>query len=242
MVRALATTAVTAHYGAAELKHLSHRFWLSGLTLSIALHALVILAYYYAGDRDAIIQVTPYHPRGPVDVLPPPLPGTPSLPGPSAGRAPRTGLGMPVPVAIEPVEVEEAATLPEEIGSTGTFSSGGGVAGGGEASGSDGPVSIEEPPPVFVPVEKFPVVLTRVEPVYPETALRAGLEGRVWVKIWVNKEGRVRDVVLVRSDNEIFNESALAAARQFVFSPATMGTGPVAVWVSVPFRFRLTGH
>jgi hypothetical protein len=35
--------------------------------------------------------------------------------------------------------------------------------------------------------------------------------------------------------------AALEAARRFVFTPGAMSSGPVAVWVSVPFTFRLVG-
>jgi TonB family protein len=97
----------------------------------------------------------------------------------------------------------------------------------------------DAPPADFVAVEKEPVIIKRVEPEYPEFAMRSGLEGRVFVKIWVDKQGKVRQVVVLKSDLEIFNASAVEAAKKFVFTPAYMNNGPVAVWVSVPFRFRL---
>ena len=65
------------------------------------------------------------------------------------------------------------------------------------------------------------------------------MEGKVWLKIWVDKEGKPRDVVLLKSDADVFNQSAIEAARQFRFTPAYIGGKPVDVWVSVPFRFRL---
>jgi TonB family protein len=68
------------------------------------------------------------------------------------------------------------------------------------------------------------------------------LEGNVFVKVWVDKEGKVRKVVILKSDAPIFEEAAVAAAKQFVFTPAVMQKGPVSVWVSIPFRFRLTGN
>jgi protein TonB len=82
-------------------------------------------------------------------------------------------------------------------------------------------------------------VIKKIEPKYPELAMRAGLEGKVWVKIWVDKEGKPRQVVVMKSDAEIFNEPAVEAAKQFLFTPAYMNNGPVAVWVSVPFKFKL---
>ena len=69
--------------------------------------------------------------------------------------------------------------------------------------------------------------------------MRAALEGKVWVKIWVDKEGKPREVVVFKSDAEIFNEPAITAAKQFLFTPAYMNNGPVSVWVSVPFNFKL---
>ena len=97
-------------------------------------------------------------------------------------------------------------------------------------------------PPDFVPYEKEPTVVKRVEPKYPDLALRAGLEGNVFVKVWVDKEGKVRKVVLLKSDAPIFEDAAISAAKQWVFTPAVMQKGPVSVWVSIPFRFRLTGN
>jgi len=61
----------------------------------------------------------------------------------------------------------------------------------------------------------------------------------VWVKIWVNKRGKPHEVRIVKSDNEMFNDAAIAAAKQFLFTPAYMNNGPVSVWVTVPFKFRL---
>lgn len=97
----------------------------------------------------------------------------------------------------------------------------------------------DTPPRDFVPVEKSPEYIKQVEPQYPDLAKRAGLDGTVWVKIWVDKEGRPRKAVVIKSDAEIFNQPAIEAAMQWIFTPAMMKTGPVAVWVSVPFRFKL---
>jgi TonB family protein len=96
-----------------------------------------------------------------------------------------------------------------------------------------------KPPSDMVMVEREPVVIAKKEPVYPELAMRAGIEGKVWVKIWVDKRGMPHDVMLIKSDQEIFNAPALEAARQFRFTPAYLDGKPVDVWVSVPFKFRL---
>jgi TonB family protein len=91
----------------------------------------------------------------------------------------------------------------------------------------------------FVRYDKEPQIIKKVEPKYPEPALRAGLEGKVIVKMWVDKEGKVAQVVVLKSDAEIFNQPAIEAAKQFAFTPASLNNKSVATWVSYPFRFKL---
>jgi protein TonB len=102
-------------------------------------------------------------------------------------------------------------------------------------------ITIDEEPGIdeFVPVERPPQIVKRVFPEYPEMAVRAGLEGTVWVKILVDKDGKPKKAVVIKSTTEIFNQAAEKAAVQFVFTPAVMNNGPVKVWVSIPFRFQL---
>jgi TonB family protein len=95
------------------------------------------------------------------------------------------------------------------------------------------------PPAEFVEVDKEPSVLSRKDPVYPEVAKKAGIEGKVWAKIWIDKQGMPREVHILKSDNEIFNKSVLDAAYGFRFNPALIKEKPVDVWVSVPFMFKL---
>ncbi|MBI5476803.1 MAG: TonB family protein [Ignavibacteriales bacterium] len=112
---------------------------------------------------------------------------------------------------------------------------------------NDGNISIKKPeividepdPPDFVVTEHPPVPVKQVQPAYPSFAIQTGMEGTVWVKMLINKEGRVKKALISKSDSEIFDEVAVNAAMQWLFTPAMMSGGPVSVWVSVPFRFRL---
>src|SRR5438105_4181164 len=75
---------------------------------------------------------------------------------------------------------------------------------------------------------------------YPEIAKQAGVEGWVLVHVLVGRDGRIVDVRLdERRHVPMLDESALAAARQFVFEAATSNAHPVAAWVDVPFHFTL---
>jgi protein TonB len=62
----------------------------------------------------------------------------------------------------------------------------------------------------------------------------------VVVHALVGKDGRVVDArVDARRSIPLLNESALAAARRWVFKPALANGHPVAVWVAIPMRFSL---
>ncbi len=100
----------------------------------------------------------------------------------------------------------------------------------------------EKVPPDFVPYDKEPTVVKKVEPEYPPKALKDSLEGNVFLKVLVSISGDVTKAQIIRTDDELFNEAALAAARQWKFTPAILNGKPVAVWVSIPFRFRLRAN
>ncbi|MCY3554576.1 MAG: energy transducer TonB [Gemmatimonadetes bacterium] len=95
------------------------------------------------------------------------------------------------------------------------------------------------PPDAFTPHETPPAPVYQVQPEYPELARKAGIEGRVYIKILVDKEGKVRDALLVRGIGAGLDESALEAVRQWVYTPAIQNNRPVAVWVAQPVDFKL---
>jgi len=95
------------------------------------------------------------------------------------------------------------------------------------------------PPPDEMELTVSPYVVKMVEPVYPEEALKKGVEGKVWVKIWVTSQGEINDVVVLKSDSPVFASAAVNAAWKFKFTPGYKDSLPVDVWVSVPFKFKL---
>jgi len=100
-------------------------------------------------------------------------------------------------------------------------------------------------PDEFVPYEEGPVQIKTVTPEYPPIAQRAGVEGAVWVKALVDKEGKVRDVIIVKDSgaNAGFEEAAIDAAKQTVWKPAIANGQPIALWVTTgnlsPFGLRI---
>jgi len=94
-------------------------------------------------------------------------------------------------------------------------------------------------PPDFIPVDKQPVPVKQVPPEYPSKARKIGIEGTVWVKCLIGKQGNVKRTVILKSDAEIFNNPAFVAATQWKFTPAILRGKPIAVWAAIPFRFTL---
>ena len=90
----------------------------------------------------------------------------------------------------------------------------------------------------FVPVEQNPVPIDMPAMPYPEIARRAGIEGTVFVRMLVDKTGRVRDV-LVDKGPEVFYPVVKEAAMKSIWRPAIQNKHPVAVWVGRPIRFKL---
>ncbi len=233
---------VSAQYGSVELKKNQQKYWAIGLGIAIAIHLLILGSYFLAGLLSAEeppvahVRILKYS-----DLGPPPSITTANTPPPIAVSAPQAKptVGAPVPVPDAEVSAEQTIATQTEMSQQ--------VAPITEGAGGEAPVQVQQdlkieddaPPADFVAVEKEPVVVKKVEPKYPELAMRAGLEGKVWVKIWVDKEGKPKQVVILKSDAEIFNEPAVEAAKQFLFTPAYMNNGPVSVWVSVPFKFKL---
>jgi TonB family protein len=78
------------------------------------------------------------------------------------------------------------------------------------------------------------------EPVYPETALRDGIQGTVILRLVVDAAGRVSDVEVFRSPfkGESLAEAAAAAARTWLFEPARLDGRNVACRIiqTVPFH------
>jgi protein TonB len=60
----------------------------------------------------------------------------------------------------------------------------------------------------------------------------------VTLRVLVGLDGRVKDVSVDRG-SPLLDAAAIAAARQWVFTPALSNGRPVMVWVAIPVRFSL---
>jgi len=86
-----------------------------------------------------------------------------------------------------------------------------------------------------------PVVIRNTPPIYPETARRAGWEGRVTVRVEVSADGLPISVALQKSSGYgVLDQAALRAVKTWRFQPRTMGGVAMAGTVDVPVNFTLS--
>lgn len=74
---------------------------------------------------------------------------------------------------------------------------------------------------------------------YPEIAKRAGIEGRVFIKAFVDNEGNVAAAQVIKGIGSGCDESALEAAKRTKFIPASWKGKIVGAQVVIPILFKL---
>jgi len=102
--------------------------------------------------------------------------------------------------------------------------------------------SDDELPPGFEPYEDPPVPIGGINPVYPDFAKRAGVQGTVVLEVEVYKDGRVGNVEVQRSVQSGpggLDEAAIAAVKAARFQPGKMNGNPVNTLVILPLEFRI---
>ena len=85
-----------------------------------------------------------------------------------------------------------------------------------------------------IPVDE---ILNRIE--YPLMAQRQGIEAVVYVELYIDKEGRIRNIAVLKDPGNGFAEAAVAALTGLVCTPAKANGEPVAVRYRYPIRFVL---
>ena len=105
-------------------------------------------------------------------------------------------------------------------------------------------LEIKEEPTYFVAVEEMPIpvgglqeIQSRIE--YPEIAKRVGIEGKVFVRAFVDETGNVTSAEVVKGIGGGCDEAALDAVLKTKFTPGKQRGKPIKVQVTVPIHFRL---
>jgi protein TonB len=152
---------------------------------------------------------------------PPPPPPPPELPEPRQS-APESPAETLIETETPPPQATAAPASPEP-----------------PASGEEAylPMHRVSAAPVFSTEE-----ITRAM-VYPVIARRSGLEGMVYLELFVDKEGWVRNITVLKEEPEGkgFGEAAVRAFTGLRAVPARANGVPVGVRYRYPVRFRIRG-
>ena len=226
-------------YGAPELQSVARPYMVRALLVSSVFSTLLFAAFgllrTFVGDAPVtpppivfMVDHAPVPP--PIGAVAPPQPVVPAAPSHATA-----GVALPVPDDQAPVEstIASADELRTALPGTGT---------------GDLPIVVEQPAPAetlpgfkqYVYVEQMPAPVRSVSPEYPAIAKEAGVSGLVVAHLLVGRDGHVLEVRIDAQHSVLMlNEAAVRAAGQWVFTPALANNRPVAVWVAVPFNFRL---
>ncbi len=103
-----------------------------------------------------------------------------------------------------------------------------------ELTESDGPVRIAGD------IQR-PIRTTNVPPTYPVAAREAGVRGIVVLETVISAAGQVTDVKVLLSVDPLLDAAALAAARQWAYTPTIIDGTAVPVVMTETVRFMLDG-
>ena len=80
----------------------------------------------------------------------------------------------------------------------------------------------------------------QVQPSYPATPRRLGIQGTTLLRVHVLADGRIRDVLVEKSaGHPELDDAATDAVKRWRFDPARRGSDAVAMWVLLPVEFKL---
>lgn len=113
----------------------------------------------------------------------------------------------PVPPKNTAFAAKMAKTAPKEDDQSGA----GGQAGAAGASQTGGPVRLGSGGSLRL--------IKRVEPTYPPIMRTARMTGQVVLDAIIHADGTIGDVTVLRSTNDTFAQSAIAAVKQWRYSP-----------------------
>lgn len=232
-------------YGAPDMQQASKTYLVGSLLTGSGLWSGLFGLLFLAGPFNAPVAIAPIIEAclcAPPTPLPPiqsadpkstPVRSPDSQEPPSPSDAPEAGVPIPVPEPAAPDLSGDGnkSGLGNERGPA--ADAGNTEAGGGQHLTFDPPNS--EP---YVFVDELPEPVHIVQPSYPELAKSAGIGGTVYLKALVGKDGRVLDVIVVKSI-PLLDEAAVTALRQWVFKPGFANRRPVSLWIGLPVRFSL---
>lgn len=231
-------------YGAQELKEIIKKHTIRGFIISVAILALLLISYFLISmmNKSAEIKTAPMV-KISLSNLPPP-PSVEAAPPP-----PKTDIAPPAARVGAPVAVPDAMVSPDMTFAPVDAPQAPATNVGENTSDFtvEAPVQVaqreEEPDSeVFQAVEKEPYIdlgELQKKVVYPEIALKAKIEGKVYIKVLVGKDGKPKKFLVEKSVNEILDKAASDAVMKSIFTPAIQNGNSIDCWVVIPVLFKI---
>ncbi len=234
----------------------------STLTVSIFAHSAVII-----GALAVSIASVDFPKNSPKEYALAPIPVVlripPPLGNPNGGAKPKTPAATPVKPVPLPAQPTAPSTVPDTItpvpaqssNSESTAVSGEGTVEGpiGVPWGTKNSIGdLDAPPapidtPVAQPEEKIyqpyevksPVLISRVDPRYPQSLVRTGMAATVVVHCIIDKNGNVRDPEVINATMPPFQAEVLRVIPQWRYKPATYAGKAVDSYLNLTVTFQV---
>lgn len=245
-------------YGAPELKENIRKHTIRGFIASISTLIVFLIIYTILVNRDTTVPVSPVIPVSintltNLEEAKDDQPTAPQDLQPMMNSGPAARAGNPVPAPDSEItpdmqefaKVEEVARASSEGGS--------GIDDGGMSEN----INVNETTKITKAVEEIPeynnkFVAYDEQPkvadygalqksvVYPENAKRAGIEGKVTIAVYIDKNGKPRKTKILDSPNFLLEQPAIDAVMNYNgFIPAIQNKQPVGCWLQFPINFKL---
>ena len=91
----------------------------------------------------------------------------------------------------------------------------------------------------FIAFDEAPVAISGVKMKYPPMAKAAGIEGKVVVEFFIDKNGVVTEVEIVSGTGTVLDQAAVEAVKNSTWKPARQRTKKIGIWKKVPIKFSL---
>ncbi|MGA3213864.1 MAG: energy transducer TonB, partial [Terriglobales bacterium] len=90
---------------------------------------------------------------------------------------------------------------------------------------------------IVAPGDTTTLELIKAPPaLYPEEAVREGIQGQVWMRVLISATGKVEKVQLL-SGNPLLAEAAVSTAKKYRFKPYIKNGKPTELWTKIPLDF-----
>ncbi len=114
---------------------------------------------------------------------------------------------------------------------------------GAKAAAEQGRLSELEAPETPTP-DAFPIVISKIDPMYSDEARKAAVSARALCALTVDKEGTPQNIRVVRGAGFGLDEYAMQALSRWRFAPAMRNGGPIAqtAQIEVSWNLMIAGH